>query len=912
MRTIAATIFTLSICFMGISQVMINEFSAANYNDHADTTGEYEDWVELYNNSAADVDISGYFLSDKITNPTKWEIPSGTVIGANDFLIFYCSKKSDFFPLNNHTNFKITQTKTSEAIVFADPSGTLLDSHDIDANNQRNHSFGRRADGGADWGIYTNPTPNASNTMSTSYGDYAPKPDIDTIPGFYTGPLSISISEDNQNLNMYYTLDGSTPTINSTPISNGGTITLTQTTNVKIKAFHNDNDTLPSFIKNSTFFIDENISIPVLSISGDEIETLLDGVQIEPEGFLEYFEADGEYDDEAYGDFNEHGNDSWAYDQRGFDFICRDQYGYDYAVKEKFFKPHSQRDKFQRLIIKAAASDNYSFENGAHIRDAYVQMMSVEGNLELDERKHLSCIVFVNGKYWGVYEIREKVDDNDFTDYYFDQDTYDLDFLKTWGGTWEEYGSRQDWDNLVDFVNNNDMSIDNNYDNVDDQFNILSFIDYYLLNTHTVCMDWLNWNTAWWKGNNPNGQAKKWRYALWDMDATFGHYVNFTGVPNTGSNADPCSMEELPSDFEGHTHILTKLQDNPRFFDLYINRYADLNNTLFNCDTMIAILDKYVSIIDPEMDRQANKWGGSYTGWQQQVTDLENFILDRCAFIDGGIEDCYDVEGPFPVTILIDPPFSDNRVQLNTITPSVYPFVGDYFTGVNLSLQALAASGYQFVEWQVNNNTLLGNASDTIVGLDFVTGPDTIVAVFEPTILEANTRLTFVCEPPGSCNLSLSGNPIATLPHLQYFFDATPISVSVAPSANNFVFNDWTINSHSLSPNTTSTSVNFVLNQNDVLVANFTDLNAPTNINELEYFDALKVYPNPVSEILFVEYPNNLDLEYTIMNINGSIVAHNNLQNNQISISDLRLCPGNYIIRFADENAVNYQQILVK
>ena len=89
------------------------------------------------------------------------------------------------------------------------------------------------------------------------------------------------------------------------------------------------------------------------------------------------------------------------------------------------------------MILKCAANDNYPFSygsSGAHIRDAYVQSLSQVANLKLDERSYEPCILYLNGNYWGLYEIREKVDDLDFTEYYYDQDS--VEFLKTWGGTW--------------------------------------------------------------------------------------------------------------------------------------------------------------------------------------------------------------------------------------------------------------------------------------------------------------------------------------------------------------------------------------------------------------------------------------------------------------------------------------------
>ena len=119
----------------------------------------------------------------------------------------------------------------------------------------------------------------------------------------------------------------------------------------------------------------------------------------------------------------------------------RDQFGYNYALKDKIFET-KDRTKFQRLIIKAAANDNYPFSfggTGAHIRDSYINHLSQLAKLKLDERSYAPCILYKNGEYWGVYDIREKVDDPDFLDYYYDQDEKYKDspeyiqYLKYWG-----------------------------------------------------------------------------------------------------------------------------------------------------------------------------------------------------------------------------------------------------------------------------------------------------------------------------------------------------------------------------------------------------------------------------------------------------------------------------------------------
>ena len=103
------------------AQIVINEYSAANYDtsdNYTAASDKYNDWVELYNPTATPIDISGWYLTDKPANPTKWEIPSSFVIPANGFAVIYCSGRDEITGLYAHSNFKITQTKGNEVIML--------------------------------------------------------------------------------------------------------------------------------------------------------------------------------------------------------------------------------------------------------------------------------------------------------------------------------------------------------------------------------------------------------------------------------------------------------------------------------------------------------------------------------------------------------------------------------------------------------------------------------------------------------------------------------------------------------------------------------------------------------------------------------------------------------------------------
>jgi gliding motility-associated-like protein len=692
----------------------------------SDAYGENEDWVELLNTTAGAVNLTGWYLSDRPTNLTKWQIPSGT-IPANGYKMVFCSKRNTVNGNEYHPNFNLSQTE-GEWIILTNPSFVVVDSFKIVHLTKADHSIGRTTNGAATFSLFTTPTPNAPNANPVPF--YTPKPIYSLAPGFYAGAQSVSITCADPSASIRYTLDGTDPTPAS-PLYIAP-IQITTTRVLRATAYSAN---LPSFTETNTYFINVTHTVPVVSVCSQGVQQMLQtGSQNPPNriGSFELFEENGSFIDEGQGDFNKHGNDSWAYNQRGFDYICRDQYGYNGDLEHQIF-PEKSRTKFQRVMLKPGASDNYPFENGAHIRDAFIHTLSIRADMKLDERTWRPAVVYLNGEYWGVYEIREKVDDHDYTEYYSNQNKYNLYFLKTWGGTWQEYGSpnaQPSWNALTSYILNNNMGNPANFNYVDSLLNWKSLADYFMINSYTVNQDWLNWNTSWWRGLDTTGDKKKWRYALWDMDATFGHYVNYTGIPDASANADPCNAENLPNPGgQGHTDILEKLiNENPEVEQYYITRYADLINTSFSCASMITLLDSMVNEIDPEMTAQCAKWGGSYNGWQASVNQLRNFINQRCVALEQGLVDCYQLSGPYPVTFDVSPPGA-GTLQVNSINPPQYPWATSYFGGIQTNLEANANAGWMFSHWTVASGAM---GLPTSASTNFITlnGPNTVVAVF--------------------------------------------------------------------------------------------------------------------------------------------------------------------------------------
>jgi len=722
----------LSFLFIPLyGQVVINEYSTSNLTNYIDNYNNEEDWIELYNSSSSSINIGGYYLSDKQSNPTKWEIPAGTTIAANGYLVFWCSGRDEASGGYYHTNFKLKQTKASpEHVVLAGTNGDIINDFELQ-KTQLEHSIGRSPNGSETWKIFTSPTKGAANN-GTSYSAYAQTPEMSVEAGFYSGSQTVEITTLEPNATIHYTINGNLPTNGSTVYS--GALNISNTQVIKAIVSSTNSEILPSFIDFNTYFINESHSLPVLSTSADQLTTLLNGNEfLKPHGTIEYFDNDGDRKDAGYGEYNKHGQDSWAWDQRSFDYIARDEMGYHDALNEKLLE-YSERESFQRIIIRASGDDNYpGIDSSAHMRDIFIHKLANKNNLKVDMRRGERCAVYANGQFWGVYSIREKVSDADYTKFYYDQDKYNIQYLMNWGYTWAQYGGQaafDDWHAIHDFALTNDLSVQANYEQVANEIDVESLTDYILVNSFVVCTDWINWNTSWWRGLDSSGSHKKWGYVLWDEDAIFNHYINYTGVPNENADADPCYPEGITQDPEQHIVLLNKLLENDEFRQYYITRYMDLLNTVFTEDEMIGVLEGIENSITPDMPQHIARWGGNMNQWQGNVQKIKDFITDRIDYLPSGLNSCYNLNGPYDITLEVEPADA-GQIKFNSITIDYgdYPWTGEYFGGIEMIGEAIQSNAnYVFDHWELNNHTI-PNPTEINFSLMLTQG-DAIKAVF--------------------------------------------------------------------------------------------------------------------------------------------------------------------------------------
>jgi gliding motility-associated-like protein len=350
-----------------------------------------------------------------------------------------------------------------------------------------------------------------------------------------------------------------------------------------------------------------------------------------------------------------------------------------------------------------------------------------------------------------------------------------------------------------------------NYNQAKSEYNMGSLIDYFLLNAYVVCQDWLNWNTAWWRGMDPNGDKKKWRYTLWDMDNTFDHGTNYTGIPSSSPTAEPCDPSTLNNPGgQGHVPIWNEMLTNQEFHDDYINRWQDLANGPLSCSFMIHILDSMVAVIDPEMPRQIATWGGSYTGWQNNVTNLRDFILARCDSMNAGFVDCDSaITGIFDVTVEIvgigEVEMSNNNLINNFNTP----FTDQRFGGIALPFEVVSGT---FDHWEIisTSSYVYDPNVDTLV-LDLQS--DVIVKAF----FGENRNVVFDVVPSGTTtSIDINGSVVNMFPHTASLLIGENIGLTpmIDPV---YGFDSWSSDSNTLSPSALTEIISFTIAHGDTI-----------------------------------------------------------------------------------------------
>jgi hypothetical protein len=580
--------------------------------------------------------------------------------------------------------------------------------------------------------------------------------------GFYLSPFDLSIETWDTLAVIYYTLDGSEPTDNS--LRYEGTIHIDGRddipndiseipTNVDfnwrppggqvnkvmvIRARVFRDGYLPSETVTHTYIIDplasERYSFPVISLAthrdnffDEEFGIYVPGIHYQPNPqiiwaqrgnfsqrggewerpiHIEYFNEAGVREFAQNAGVRIHGGVTRSFGQKSLRMYARSGYGNDWFEHSFFIDKNLPRVK--RFVLRNSGND----WNSAMFRDIMIQQM-VKG-LDIDYQAFRPVIVFLNGEYWGIHNIRERIDRYYFeTNYNIDPDNIDLltDYMDVTEG--DEYH----YQNLRNFMEDNDLSRSGHYEYVGTQMDISNFIDYYIAQIYAANTDWPSRNIDFWRPRTPDG---RWRWVLYDTDFGFGL---FEGPLAHRNNTLAFATEEDGPDWPNppwSTFMLRTLLKNNEFRERFISRFADLINTTFDPVRVKSLIDNLQQLYQPEIEEHQHRWYPyhSFQRWRDVIIGFREFTEKRPQAVRGHIIDQFNLDGIFNLTVEINTP-DGGAVQVNSIVIDAEKITdsdmhgkifweGIYFKGVPVMLIPKPHPGYTFTGWD-------GFDEDTVV-----------------------------------------------------------------------------------------------------------------------------------------------------------------------------------------------------
>ncbi|MCK4394574.1 CotH kinase family protein, partial [Candidatus Bipolaricaulota bacterium] len=627
-----------------------------------------------------------------------------------------------------HTNFKIN--KDGEFLGLYAPDGTEIDSGKF-VSQVRDVSFGRQPDGGEGWCLFSEPTPSAPNDTACATGIAEP-PEPSTSSGFYEGPITVTLSAMPEEVAIYYTLDGSIPTEASPRYIDPLVIDRTQVLRARVFA----EGLIPSPIMTHTYLIDEEVHLPVLSLVTNPENLWDEEMGIYAEGrfpvhpnykqrgrewerpvWLEFFEEDGFLGFALDAGIRIHGGFSRELPKKSFRLHFRRRYGQEHINYPVFHG--AKLDVFRTLVVRNAGDDGYG--GMARLRDPLAHVLWAEEDGLTSAKR--SVFVFLNGTPWGIYNLREHIDQDYLTSNY---GVKEADLLI--GPRTIELGDAEKWDATLSFFENYDLGSDKNLIRAESLIDIENFTDYEIFQIYTGNMDVLGPNYIRFRPRSPDG---KWRWIMWDIDTGFGDIDTSSefGTSNPASHNTLAwatrdgPRHDLGPDWDdgGYTLwsalILRKLLENDEYRLYFINRFADLLNTTLHPENVIARIDALAAIIKTdipqEMARWSNEWEGSPEEWLTNIEGLRDFARRRPHYVRHHIVDQFELVGT--ATLVIEPPErGKGSVRVNGVLPMAYPWHGTYFQGVPVTLQAEPAPDYRFTDW---SDSSLPKSSTVVISL---------------------------------------------------------------------------------------------------------------------------------------------------------------------------------------------------
>ncbi len=683
------------------AQLQINEI-VPGYSTYLDDAYDNDDWIELHNSGPSAIDLSSFYLSDKLGALDKYSFPAGLIIPANEYVLVWADKDEEQGDM--HARFKLdAKGETVYLSQLIDNNISLLDSI-VFGEIPPQCSYAKKSDGSGIWEIHSIPSPMEDNAFGRPYMSPV---QFSLESGLYEGgAYTLELTHEHPSAQIYYTTDATEPDTNSLlyeePIDiNSVHVIMARAyvgnaaSTVEIRAYMEDTDTnLPVLhvVTEEGNLRDDWYGIYVVGDNGVPFAELAPGNYFqdwERPAYLALIEADGTTGFTANCGISIAGNFSRSSPQKSLNISFAQDYGQS-KLEYKIFpdKPYEKYDD-----IKLRNTGNYWRK--MLFKDAINQTL-VEGLIDLDQQSYRPVIVYLNGEYWGIQNFRDRIN-RDYVKRLFPEVNRDeVDIIdnpgQPFGHMVQELkaGDTEAYDELVEFAQENELWNDALVDYFSDQVDVNELINYFIVETYINNHDWPGNNVKIWR-EKPDG---KWRWVLFDTDLST-RYDWFDTVNR--ATCDTCTAWQ---EYMDCTLMFRKLFDHSSLRHEFMQRSCTFSNVIFERNRVKDHIGDMIEHLGINIDRHRERWelDEPYSQFFEEIDLIEDFYEGRAGNYRLEIQYIEGVE-QFVLTVALAENEGGHLVFHENEMVMPYDFSGNYLTEVPLRIRAVAHEGYFFDGW---------------------------------------------------------------------------------------------------------------------------------------------------------------------------------------------------------------------
>ena len=711
MKKLAILIIFLSGWLGMKAQLVINELMQSNIDCVMDDLKEFPDsWVELYNPTSKSIDLKDYKLGISDNVAEAYALPSQS-IEAGQYVLIYCDKEAK----GMHTNFRLDSGKGSSVYLFL--NSAIADKvENLKKQPSPNIAYGRKTDGANEWGYQLSPSPKAANTGEVCDHDHILGEPVFSQKGCVvsdsrTFNLQLSLPEGSPaGAEIHYTTNGSEPTLYSTKYTSE--ITITKSTAIRAKLFCSGWLSPQSSVQ-SYIFHDRRLSIPIISLVIDDkyLNDSQIGIFKNNYGHEKYQQKDWRrplnielFDTEGQpSQLNQlcetRITGAWSREasRKSMAIYSHKRFGKKNMEYEFFPDQCPGLTNYKSVVLRNAGNDR----DYLYMRDAICQRSMAE-HTDIDWQAWRPAVIYINGNYWCILNIRERANANNIITHY--DGLEDIDLLEN--GELKE-GTTDNYNAFTKFCNEKGHTLEEYAELMDWE----EYIRITVMNMYFNNLDYPGNNNVMWR---PRAEGGRWRWIAKDVDYAMGLYGGGKGTSG-GYDHKIIAQWYNPNNQSLHlganfsittasTRFFIRLMDNEDFAREFIDRFCIYMGDFLNERAIRKIWDSMYYAISGEWSRHRNALYGNswWPNYSDELGNARTWVSKRTAEMYKQLGNQYSLGSPITLTInrsIVDP--QELEVSFNGVTLSEGTFDGKFFANRNVTLEGKAPEGKVITGWNL-------------------------------------------------------------------------------------------------------------------------------------------------------------------------------------------------------------------